>query len=328
MNVPLTRRSALARLGLAGGALALAPRLLAEETPAAPAPAGDPPGFYRLRVGTIAVTLLSDGMARLPHHPFFAANATPEDAAALAREGLLPEAMPLHFNIALLSVGSRRILVDTGSGPAAGGTIGRLLPNLRAAGFGPEDVTDIVISHAHGDHLAGIAGPDGLLFPRARHIITREEYTFWTGPADLGRSLLPPERRASMTEGARASLARQPSWELVGMDAVLADGVKLLPAPGHTPGHVCVEIVSGDARLVLLSDIVHHALFAFRKPEWQVLFDAVPEEASATRRGLLGRFAEARTPLVGYHVPYPGVGYVRRLGDGFEWVPAPWEWSA
>jgi glyoxylase-like metal-dependent hydrolase (beta-lactamase superfamily II) len=331
MNVPpLSRRQAIARLGLAGAAAGLAPSLLArqEAPPVATPPAGDPAGFYRLKVGEIGVTVLSDGMGRMPHHPTFAMNATAEEATALANEALLPARMPLHFNIALLSVGSRRILVDTGSGPAAGGMVGRLLPNLRAAGLAPADITDVVISHAHGDHLAGIAGPDGLLFPNARHLISRDEHAFWTGAADLSRSLFPAERRAGVVESIRTNLARQPKWELVDSDAVIAEGVRLVPTPGHTPGHVSVDVRSGDARLFILSDLAHHALFAFRKPEWHVQFDTVPEEAAAMRRRMYGILAGERVQLVGFHMPFPGIGYVRTEGDGFEWVPAPWEWSA
>lgn len=325
----LQRRAAL---GLAA-AMAAAPRLaLGQARPQAAEPIVQGAGSYGFRVGEVRCRVVSDGMLANdgPLQPMLAANATPEAVTAVLAERMLPPVgAVLHLNALFVDTGRNRVLIDAGSADSMGPTGGKLLANLRRAGIDPATIDTVVISHAHPDHLFGALAADGSpAFPEARILVSEPEHAFWVGPADLSRSNIDERFRRFVTEGARRHLAAlEDRIELVPSDRELVPGILARPTPGHTAGHLSFVLSSGNASMVLTSDVVHHHVLALTHPEWRVSFDTDPEQGSTSRARLLDQIATDRLPVLAYHFPYPGLGHVTRRGRGYAWEPVIWSWD-
>jgi glyoxylase-like metal-dependent hydrolase (beta-lactamase superfamily II) len=201
--------------------------------------------------------------------------------------------------------GDRIVLIDTG---AAGemGTDGRLLASLTTAGVKPEDVTDILISHGHGDHVGGVFAKDGTLaFPNAAIRISIPEWTAMHDNAEFEEQIktMTPKVRP-FAPGSKVT----PSITAVSLD-------------GHTPGHTGYEIQSGTERLLYIGDALHSSIISVQRPDWTLAWDDDATDAKVTRQRLLDRGAADSLRIYGVHFPFPGLGRFQRSDDGFVWVP-------
>ena len=256
-------------------------------------PASDP--------APIAWRLVSDGEVTYEREIIFGGVAAAElDAAGIGSEVVTP------YHALLVTTGGRVILVDAGLGELAGamgGTAGRLVDSLSDVGLRPAEIDDVVITHAHADHVGGLTSGGRPMFDRARHHVTRQELDFWLGERPEERLFAP---LAEMLVGtARSALTTLRDAGLLrprDPDAVIAPGVRLLSAPGHTPGHVAVELDNGGDTMLYLSDTVLHEQ-QFANPEWTSAVDTDPAETVATRRAILDRAAERGTLVAGFHLP-------------------------
>lgn len=334
---PLSRRKMLA----AAGALVAAPALARggqadTQQPAIPAagPAGQQgAGFYRRKVGDVEVSVVSDGAFPMtPPYPTFGANAGEAAVnAALERAFIRPEQTLGHVNTLLIRSGGEVILVDAGCGTLFGPGTGKLIPHLAAAGVRPADVTAVVLTHLHPDHIGGLLGPAGAdLFPSARYYVHEAEKAFWGGEnPDFSKSGVPEAARGQMVQGA-AGLLRALESRLKLLDGTnkrIADGVDAVPAPGHTPGHIGVHVTGGRGeQLLFIADAVHHHAIVLPNPDWYVAFDTDRDAAVAARKALLDTAASEKLLISGSHLPFPGFGHVRKDGPGYDWVPVDWEW--
>lgn len=317
----LSRRSILA----AGAAALAAPSLAArpQSSPAAPA---QPPKWIRFKVGSAEGLVLSDGSTWLsPIQPTFAAEATKADLdAALDRAFHPRDRARIEFNIALLRFGDATVLVDAGSGGATG-PFGKVREHLRSAGVDPASIDLVIVSHAHGDHVGGLLDADGApAFPNARIAISRAEHDFWTSAApDLSRSRLPAERKQQMAADTRRTLeALAGRIDLVDAAARLHPRIELLDTRGHTPGHLSLVVRSDGAEgdLCVMGDVAHNHVAMFANPEWTAVFDVDPLDAARARRAFFDRMVAEPMRILAYHLPWPGFGWVRRQGNGYEWV--------
>ena len=275
-------------------------------------------------VGGIRVTTVADGERRFPLPDGLVVNASRADvSAALAAAGGKPDEMAVYFNPVVIDTGSGRALVDTGFGSAAGeapnATTGLLLQSLEAAGIDPGSIDTVVISHFHGDHVAGLVTPSGApAFPRARVLVPAPEWAFWMDDDKMKAA----DGRTAETFKANRDVfgALMDVTKFAWGDEILP-GVTAEGTPGHTPGHTSFTVRSGGQSLFIQSDVSNIPALFLVHPGWHVAFDQNAAEAEATRRRVYDRVVAERVPVQGFHFPFPSRGVVEKDGEGYRLVP-------
>lgn len=319
----MSRRRTLATLGGA----ALAPLALAAR--GRPAQAAPPllgaarPSFYRFTLGSFEVTTLLDGAIQLDGpHPIFGQDQTPEAVEELAAANFLPAGrMEIAFTPVLVNTGAELVLFDSGNPPArreAGAA--RLVETLQAAGYQPDQIDVVVITHMHPDHIGGLMVDGAKVYPNARYVTGETEYDFWSKDERLSG---PTEGAATLVQSNVVPLAEEITF--VKDEGEVAPGIRGLEAFGHTPGHMVYHIESDGRRLLLWADAANHYVMSVQRPDWHVRFDMDKEAAAASRKRLFDLAAADRIPVTGYHMPFPAVGYIDSSGDGYRWVPASYQ---
>ena len=278
------------------------------------------PQSHAFKLGVFDVTVLSDGHLSLPAS-FLAPGADPKALeAALAAAGQAPGRIDAPTNVTLVRTSSDLVLIDTGSGANFMDTAGKLDDALQAASVDREKVTKVVYTHGHPDHLWGtIDDFDDLRFPNASYIVAAAEWDFWMGP-DVLKQL--PEDRHSAAAGAKRNFSRiRDKVRMIKPGEDIVTGLRAIDTAGHTQGHISIEIASGTASLVVLGDALTHPVISFAHPQWRPVSDHVPDKAVETRRKLLGRLAADQSRIIGYHLPFPGIGMVEQKGAAFAFRP-------
>lgn len=274
----------------------------------AEAPAANP-DVTRFRVGSLELIALRDGgMTGVPNdNTILAVDRTPEEVAALLTANGLPgDTFDLSIQPLLVRDGERLVLIDAGGGASMGANAGRLVASLEAAGVTPDQITDVLISHGHGDHVAGLVDGSGTLtFANATIRLTGNEWTAIQADAQLS---------ALVT-------AITPKVETFAPGSQITPGIKAYAIDGHTPGHTGYEIGSGDERLLYIGDAMHHQVVSVQQPTWTIAFDGDEATAEASRQALLSRAASENLLIYAVHFPYPGLGRIQRHEDTFIWVP-------
>ena len=307
------------------GARALAALALAFAATAAPA--GDPrpegPGWYRTQIGRFAVTALWDGTLELPVDEVFA-RPGPAQLKALRARALLPALMPMSVNAFVVDTGERVVMIDTGTGAsrAFGDDLGKLQTHLRAAGYAPEQIDEIYLTHMHTDHIGGLTLDGRAVFPRAvvradmreaGHYLSRDKLAAAAGDdkADFATAI-------AMLEPYVSSGRFRP---FDGPTELVA-GVQALPARGHTPGHTVYLVRSDGEKLILWGDLMHVAAVQFPLPAATVSFDAVQAQAAASRAQIYRDAAREGAWIAAAHIGFPGIGKIRKdANGGYNWLP-------
>ncbi|MBW4517569.1 MAG: MBL fold metallo-hydrolase [Timaviella obliquedivisa GSE-PSE-MK23-08B] len=328
MNVDLSRRSFLKTAALAAIATSL-PVAFYSVAKAQTPPRN--PGFYRFKVGEFNLATISDGVLAAPA-ALFAGNATPEQLQAVLKEGFQSETLTPDCNILFINTGSHKVLIDSGSGNLNGATAGKLIENLASVQIAPTDIDTIIITHAHGDHVGGLTDPMGtLLFPNAQYYVSNTEWQFWMNPrVSLPKVKLPDEAKKGAIATAKKQLTSiQGRVTRFEMNEEIIPGITAIPTPGHTAGHVAIQITSGESTLIHTADVVHISTINLWNPSWKPVFDADPEQAAATRQSTLAKIASDRTLMFAYHFPFPGIGHITpREAGGFNWKPVNWQFES
>lgn len=326
--VSMNRRTMIA--GAALGALS-APALMARAAFAQAETSMDinhamPPETHRFQLGGFEVVVIKDG-TRVSEKPgeTFGTNQSPETVSALLEKNFLPTDKFVNgFSPVLINTGSDVILFDTGMGEQGHANgMGRLSEGMMAAGYSPEDVTIVVLTHMHGDHIGGLMEKGKPAFAKARYIAGQREYDFWTNAARAGT---PAEG------GQKAVLANvKPLAEKItflgdqGGDVV--SGIRGEAAFGHSPGHMIFHVESKGKRLLLTADTANHFVLSLQRPDWEVKFDMDKAQAAATRKRVFDMAATDKVAFLGYHMPFPSVGYVETLDTGYRFVPKSYQFD-
>lgn len=326
---PFSRREMLR----AGGAGALMAALGLPLIPGGVALAkGDPvgkqaPGYFRFKLGEYEISIISDGNIYLPTN-LLAKNVPEAQLKAFLKSRFLPPDQHMsHLNLCLINTGKELVLVDAGSGLNFQDWAGKVVDNLEAAGYKPDMIDKIIITHGHPDHVWGIIDDfeEAPRFPSAEYFINSVEWDFWT---DEGLADRMPESFRMFATGARKNLMPVSArTKRIKPGDTVVPGIEAIDTAGHTVGHMSVVIESQGEKLLVTGDAISHAYIAFEHPEWQPAIDMDGETAVKSRKKLLDMAASERMAVVCYHAPFPGVGHVARAGAAYRWIPAVWEWD-
>lgn len=278
------------------------------------------PRHWRYKVGSFEMTVIADSEAFIDGpFPLIGANATEDDVRRLMRDNLLPETKyQPGFTPTVVNTGRELVLFDTGNGengfvPRPAG--GWLAQELTPAGIKREDIDIVVLSHGHPDHVGGLMEGGKPLFPNARYCIGAIEYDFW---APEGKHTGDLEKFAAVFRANTKTVADRFTFLKPGDDVVT--GIRAVEAYGHTPGHLNFLIESDGKAIYFWGDCAHHQVASLARPDWHCVFDVDAEQGATTRKRIYGRLAADRIPVIGYHMPFPSVGYVERAGQAsYRW---------
>jgi glyoxylase-like metal-dependent hydrolase (beta-lactamase superfamily II) len=325
--IDLNRRNVLAGAMAAGVATTLTPAVLQAAAPLADKQVA---GFYRYKVGSIEVTVVTDGANRIPVTDDFVINARKEAVnAALVAAYLEPGFFIGPYNPIVINTGSKLALVDTGTSEQgfinSKGRSGQLLTNLAAAGIDPGAIDTVIISHYHGDHINGLLRADkSLAFPNAEIAVPANEHQFYM---DDGRMSRAPKGRI---EGVFKNVRRVMSGDVLKRlrtyewDKEVIPGVLAVATAGHTPGHTSHVIASGSSKVFVQADVTHAPYLFVRNPGWHPYYDQDPVMAEATRRRVYDMLVAEKMMVQGFHYPFPSVAYVEKTGTGYREIPVMW----
>ncbi len=300
----MTRTTLSRRAMLAG--LACAPMARAANA-AAPMMGASAATHRRITLGGFEITTLLAGTARREDpHSIFGLDVDDATFRQVAQDALLPvDAAEFFFTPTLVNTGEALVLFDTGLDPVG------LTAAMAGAGYSADQVDTVVITHMHGDHIGGLTSDDGPTFANARYVTGGQEYDYWAGADNAGfdTHMRPLAERTTM----------------IAPDEEAAPGITAVEAFGHTPGHMAYRVESEGRSLLIAADFANHPVFSLAHPDWEVKFDMDKSAAAATRRSLLDMLAAERMPFIGYHMPFPALGYVEKAEDGYAYVPESYQ---
>ncbi len=319
----MSARHALAPLLLALSAVLLA---TAPAQAAAPQQKSQAPGYYRMMLGDFEITALNDGTVDLPVDKLLT-NARKGQVLRALQHAYLGLPLETSVNGYLVNTGEKLVLIDTGAATLFGPTLGRLLGHLKAAGYQPEQVDEVYITHLHGDHVGGLLSEGQPAFPNAVVRVDQREAGFWLSEAEMAKA---PEAAKGFFKG--AMLSTQPYAEagrLKTFDAAaggaagveLVKGIRAVASYGHTPGHAIYKVQSQGQTLVVWGDLMHVAAVQFPDPSVTISFDSDSKAAMPQRKKAYAEAAKQGHYVAVAHVSFPGIGRLRADGKGYEWLP-------
>ena len=284
------------------------------------------PGVYRFKLGGMEVaTILDSKSIREGLHPHYGANASADAVHALARENNIDTQRFEHHNIpTLVNTGSALVLFDTGNGALpreyealrARMPAGNLIARLAELGHKPEDIDVIVLTHGHPDHIGGLTEGGQPVFKNARYVFGATEYDFWQRNENV-REARKFNRELFMK--ICEPLAARATFIKPG-DAV-ASGITTVDAFGHSPGLMAFHVESEGRQLMITADTFTHYVLAVQRPDWHFDMDDDKDKAVATRKRILGQLAADKMFAIGFHMPFPGIGWIDQTAAGFRFVP-------
>jgi glyoxylase-like metal-dependent hydrolase (beta-lactamase superfamily II) len=301
-----TLAAAVAALCIASPAWAAAPMA---KTPT--------PGYARMMFGQFEITPLSDGTVDLPVHEILAQDAkkTNETLAQVH----LKSPLETSDNAFLINTGSKLVLIDTGAGTFFGPTLGRLVASMKTAGYQPEQVDEIYITHFHGDHVGGLVSNSAAVFPNATVRANKVESDYWLSKENMDKA-----KDKGSFQGAQAALGpyvKAGRFKPFEGATQLVPGIRANPTGAHTPGHTTYMVESGGQKLLLIGDLIHVAAVQMENPGVTIAFDSDQKAAAVARKKEFDAAAKGGYLIGGAHLQFPGMGYLRTEGKGYRFIP-------
>lgn len=320
----MTRRDTLK---LAGGAAALgafgsAVPQLAEA--AAPMLGVSRPSIYRFKLGAFEVTTILDGFVQgNGPHPTFGSNQPADAVQALVQaHGLPPTRHENPYVVTLVNTGKELILFDAGNAKGRLKTAGHLADLIVTAGYSPAQVDIVVISHGHPDHVGGLMADGKPVYTNARYIFGATEFDYWNKGDNI-----PEARKATRAVFMSQAAPFGEKATMIKPNDEIVPGIRAAQAYGHSPGMLAFHIESEGRRLYNWADTANHYLISLQHPEWHVGFDQDKDMAVETRKKTFDMLAADKIPVIGFHMPFPSVGWVEKASTGYRWVPASFQFN-
>ncbi len=283
------------------------------------------PQVYQFKFGEAVISVLLEGhVVRQDLHPFVATNATANEVEALARDHRIPYPSLEHsFTITLIETPEKLIVFDPGFGenspmPSAG-FFNRA---LESAGYAVNDVDMVVISHSHPDHIGNLMTQGTPTFPNAEIVYGRTEFEYWKRGENISEM-----RKPTLALFQKVALPLENNIRFIEPDETIVPGLTAVEAYGHSAGHLAFHFESQGRQLMLLNDTVAHYVASFVQPDWAFSMDDDPDAAAITRKRILTIVATHHTPVIGFHIPFPSIGYVSQYKSGFKFHPASYQFN-
>lgn len=314
------RRTALMTMATTFGAAGLAASMPTRLVAAAPKQGVKNPGYHRIMVGELEMTALSDGSLVMPLADLYTGIPKERARAALAA-AFQDRESETSVNAFLVNDGHRLILIDAGTGIHMGTNLGRLIENMAAAGYAPEQVDHVLLTHLHIDHSGGLINKGKAVFSNATVHVSKSDADFWLA---LSGSERPAHVSADQFMQAQECVAPYISasrFQPFEDNSEILDGVRAVHRPGHTPGHSAFVFESGGERLMIWGDVTHGDVLQFDWPNVAITFDVDQQQAIASRTAAFSEAADQQYLVAGSHLAFPGLGHVRRDASHYDWVP-------
>ncbi len=272
-----------------------------------------------LSLGSASITTVSDGYLTLPGAFIFDPMPKQELAPILRAHGLTRERLTPECNLALYRDGTNTVLFDVGSGPDFMPTAGTVLNGLSQLDLAPEDITHVVFTHAHPDHIWGLLDDfDDPVFPDATYLMGKAEWDYWWSPETVDTI---GDARVAFAVGAKRRMeVIEDSVVLIEDGDEVLPGIQAVLTAGHTPGHMSFEVRQGSQAVMVLGDAIGNHHVALQRPAWASGSDQDQQMAAQTRLRLLDRIDADDLQVAGFHLPNGGLGRFERAEDGYQFV--------
>jgi glyoxylase-like metal-dependent hydrolase (beta-lactamase superfamily II) len=286
---------------------------------AAPMAKTPTPGFFRMMLGDFEITVVSDGTVDLPVDKLLA---QPEEKThKMLSKSHLKAPLETSVNTFLINTGSKLVLVDTGAGGLFGPTLGNLIRNLKAAGYSPDQIDHVLITHMHGDHVGGLMATGARTFPNATIHADQQDADFWLSKTEMDKA---PDDKKGAFQGAMVSLTPYvdaKKFVTFNGDTPLVPGIKSIATYGHTPGHSIYEVESQGKKLWLIGNLIHVAAVQMDHPKVTIAFDSDQKQAAQARAKIFTEAAKQGILIGAAHLQFPGMGYLEKDGKAYKWIP-------